>query len=199
MSAIFRSTSRRRRVDLVEVVLIAAVVMVATRLLTITSAPAWSVAAAAGASDSAVELEALARAYGPGKSSQGAEEWIVRDFLHDKRGGVFLDVGSNDYRFDSNTYFLETGLGWSGVAIDAQREYADGYRDHRPKTQFFALFVSDTTDSSIEFYVPRHRRLNASSNRQAADLGDGESIDPRHVPTITLDDLLGRVGIDRLD
>jgi hypothetical protein len=65
------------------------------------------------------EGQRLAAAYGPDKYSMGPEEWILRELLHDQRDGVFLDVGSSDARELSNTYYLESALGWSGIAIDA--------------------------------------------------------------------------------
>ena len=75
---------------------------------------------------------------------RNAEEWLVRDFFGDQRGGVFLDVGSYDYKRFSNTYYLEKELGWSGVAMDAQKEFAADYAKYRPRTRFFSFFVSDT-------------------------------------------------------
>ena len=39
------------------------------------------------------ELEPLEAKYGPARASQFGEEWIVRDFFNDKRGGYFVDVG----------------------------------------------------------------------------------------------------------
>jgi hypothetical protein len=97
------------------------------------------------AGESAGEFAALETKYGPQHYSRFGEEWIIRDVFGDKRNGVFVDVGANDYRRDSNTNFLETVLNWSGVAIDAQREYAVGYQQNRLRTRFFAAFVSDTT------------------------------------------------------
>ena len=61
------------------------------------------------------EYEWFKAKYGPSRNSEHAEEWIVRDFFHDRRGGTFLDVGSYDYRRYSNTYYLDQTLGWSGV------------------------------------------------------------------------------------
>src|SRR5215216_2059385 len=46
--------------------------------------------------------------YGPDHFSMGFEEWVVRDYFNDRRGGVFLDVGANHYKAQNNTYYLET-------------------------------------------------------------------------------------------
>ena len=35
-------------------------------------------------------LESLQARFGPGRYSHGPEEWIVRDFFHDERNGVFV-------------------------------------------------------------------------------------------------------------
>ncbi len=90
-----------------------------------------------------IETGPLAGRYGPKKFSAGPEEWIIRDYFGDRRGGVFLDVGAGHYRDDSNTYYLESVLGWSGLAVDAVESWAGGYREHRGRTRFRVFFVSD--------------------------------------------------------
>ena len=44
--------------------------------------------------------------------SQHGEELIIRDFFQDRRDGVFLDVGAAWPVHYSNTYYLESELGW---------------------------------------------------------------------------------------
>ena len=184
------------RFDLWEILLVAALVVPAFWR---GSASADLQQAIALGRQGAEEWSPLARRYGPAHSSQFAEEWIIRDFFHDRRDGVFVDVGANDYRRDSTTYYLEMALGWHGIAIDAQREFAEGYRRYRPRTTFFALFVSDQTDATADLYIPANRPLNASGTREAIDLGDGAPMESRVVPTIRLDDLLARSGVDHVD
>ena len=65
--------------------------------------------------------------YGPGHATEREEEWMIRDFFKDRRGGFFVDVGANHYRWTSKTYYLETTLGWSGLAIEPQQQYAADY------------------------------------------------------------------------
>jgi FkbM family methyltransferase len=140
------------------------------------------------------QLDRWARAYGT-HFSRNAEEWIIRDFFHDRRGGFFLDVGAADYKLENNTYYLETGLGWHGIAVDAQQEYAAGYAAHRPQTKFFTFFVSDVSESSVDFYVPQDP-FGASEARHVNEPGAGVG---RRVSTITLNDLLAREGVEHID
>ncbi len=114
----------------------------------------------------------LQRRYGT-RNSRNAEEWVVRDYFQDKRGGVFLDVGAADAREWNNTYYLETTLGWSGLAIDAQAAFAPQYTRLRPRTRFFSLFVSDASDAVETFYVPTNGPLGATSNRDFARRDEG--------------------------
>ena len=115
--------------------------------------------------DGWLELTPIATTYGPNRFSRNVEEWIIRDFFQDRHNGVFLDVGANHYRDESNTYHLETQLGWSGVAADALEEFAADYRAHRPRTRYFARFVSDVTDSSSCRYRLMSFRAASSSSR----------------------------------
>jgi hypothetical protein len=75
--------------------------------------------------------------------SQMNEELIIRHFFDDRRDGFFLDVGAFDWKKASTSLYLERHLGWSGIAIDAQKIYAEGYRKNRPRTKFFTYLVTD--------------------------------------------------------
>ena len=146
--------------------------------------------------------EDLATRYGPTKNSEDLEEWLVRDFFHDERGGVFVDVGANHHQVNSNTYFLETALGWSGVAIEPQTRFAAGYAKFRPLTAFVPLFVSDVSNIEAVLYVPKspanHLGLVASMSREFTAQYDSE-ITPTPTTTTTLNDALDRLGITRVD
>jgi FkbM family methyltransferase len=143
--------------------------------------------------------EMLDKRYGPTRHSEDREEWIVRDFFQDERGGVFVDVGAGDYMDGSNTYTLETKLGWSGLAVDALEHFAPDYREHRPKTTFVARFVSDRADARETIYIPQKRNQTMTSfDREFAERS-GAAVEARQVPTTTLDRLLEAHRISRID
>jgi FkbM family methyltransferase len=136
--------------------------------------------------------------YGPNHFSLSGEEWFIRDFFQDRREGVFLDVGANHFRDNSNTYFLEKQLGWSGIAIDALPEFADGYRSNRPRTRFVPLFASDVPGKSVRIFVPKQNNLLTSESEQfTKEMGAPGS--PREVPTTTLNVVLDQAGVRKLD
>jgi FkbM family methyltransferase len=188
-----------RRFDLVEVVVIGFSIAVATFAVNqaATAVPGHDtrMLGLMGAS----ELVPLRERYGPTHLSENAEEWIIRDFFRDRRDGIFLDVGAHHYRDNSNTYFLETSLGWRGIAIDAQAEFAADYAKHRPRTTFLARFVSDVSDSTALLHVPSANTLVASASAEFAEGSANDHAESRSVPTVTLDDVLSDAGIERLD
>ena len=145
------------------------------------------------------DTRALRDRFGPGKFSENAEEWIIRDFFADARDGVFLDVGSANARVGSNTYYLESHLGWSGIAVDALEEYAPSYAELRPRTKFFALFVGDHSEATATIYVSERFEQYSSSAREFTAGRVPEGVVARQVPTITLNDLLKQAGIGRID
>lgn len=131
--------------------------------------------------------------------SQHDEELIIRQFFHDERGGTFLDVGCWDWKDGSTTLYLEERLGWSGLAIDAQNEVRDGWVRHRPRSKFFNYIVTDRSDSVGELFVAGQI---SSINADHVDQFPGaqwEKAEPLRVPTITLNDLLARNGVTRVD
>jgi FkbM family methyltransferase len=180
----------RRRFDTVEVLLIAAFVA-----LVVYYSPARKtevrVTSTVLPSD---EGQRLAATYGPDKYSMGPEEWIIREMLGDQRAGVFLDVGSSDARVLSNTYYLESVLGWSGIAVDAQADYAADYARYRPRTRFRAFLVSDRSDEVLPFYLKQDRFQSTANRDWALD-----KVRTISVSSITLDDLLAHEKIDHID
>lgn len=130
--------------------------------------------------------------------SRNFEELIIRHFFQDRRDGTFLDVGANHYRNENNTFHLETVLDWSGVAVDALAEFAEGYRINRPRTQFVPMFASDVPDTSVKFFVSSedHKTSSATPEADAGFAGSGVA---RQVPTTTLNSVLDQAGISSLD
>lgn len=140
----------------------------------------------------------LAAAYGPSRYSQFAEEWIIRDFFQDRRGGVFVDVGANHYRDSSTTFYLEEHLGWSGLAVEPLAQFEADYKNHRPKTTFLPFFVSDVSDERAKLYVLDQHTVVSSSDRTFTER-TGANPREMDVPTITMNELLKKHAIERFD
>jgi FkbM family methyltransferase len=147
---------------------------------------------------SASEMAAFRDRYGPAHYTEREEEWFIRDYFQDRRGGVFVDVGANHYRDTSKTYYLESKLGWSGIAIEPQRQFAADYERYRPRTKFLPFFVSDVSNETAKLYVTHRTSTVASSNRAFVEqFGDLDEV--RDVPTITLTDLLQAENVKQVD
>ena len=184
-----RDLRNRLRFDLVEVSL----------LIFLVALVVWKI----GASRPLVvagswELKPLADKYGPARSSQFAEEWIIRDFFGDRRRGFFVDVGANDYKAFSNTYYLDTVLGWSGIAVEPQRQFEQGYTLNRPRTKFRPFFVSNESNTEAKLYVQAGSSLETSANKQFT-ASFGTVTKELTAPTITLTDLLESEKVDSID
>lgn len=130
--------------------------------------------------------------------SQHNEELIIRDFFQDRREGVFLDVGCAGPIKDSNTYFLEKELGWSGIGVDALPDYATVWKQERPRSRFFNFLVTDHLGPPEKFY--RSKLLGLSSTVPRKTFG-GKEIPYTEItiPTTTLTKLLEDNRLARVD
>jgi FkbM family methyltransferase len=129
------------------------------------------------------------------------EELIIRDFFQDRRDGFFVDVGCAWPVDANNTYYLEKHLGWTGIGIDALSDYAEGWRTQRPGSKFFAYLVTDRSDTQEAFFRSPNTGLSSTDPRLARGDLFGEALEPEEirVPSITLDDLLQREGVTKVD
>lgn len=144
------------------------------------------------------ELGPFRERYGPHHQSENQEEWFIRDFFADRRGGFFVDVGANHPKNYSKTWYLEKQLGWAGIAIDPLREFEAAYGIERPATRFRSLFVSDRSDQVANLYVIDDNTL-VSSGDPAFTSTFGTSNRVETVPTITLTDLLVKEAVPHID
>lgn len=181
----------RTRLDLWEVILLLGVTVIAARLFAPAPVEFNPVL-------SEREMAEFRTKYGPNHYSEREEEWMIRDFFQDRRGGVFVDVGANHYRDASKTYYLEKHLGWTGLAIEPQRQFEAEYQTERPGTKFFPFFVSDVSNETAKLYVLNRASMVASANREFVKLF-GEPDEVRDVPTVSLSDLLDREGLTTFD
>ena len=138
--------------------------------------------------------------------SQHDEELIIRHFFDDRREGFFLDVGAWMWKEASTTYYLESHLGWSGIAIDAQKSLAADYKKHRPRTQFFSYLITDHSGDTGTLYVAGPISSADESHldifKKHPERFPGAVMletTPMKVRTITLNDLLERSGVDEID
>ena len=129
------------------------------------------------------------------------EELIIRDFFQDRREGFFVDVGCAWPAIANNTFYLEKHLGWKGIGIDALAEYAPAWKEQRPGSKFFSYLVTDHSGTEDSFFRSESLGLS-SADRKRADgkhFGGKLEVEEIKVPSITLDDLLEREGVEKID
>jgi FkbM family methyltransferase len=155
-----------------------------------------------GSGAAAVEndFDALLRE-GKSQHSQGKQELIIRHFFKDRPAGVFVDIGCYQPTLHSTTYYLEKELGWRGIAVDAEASYGPAWRQLRRKSKFFAYAVTDKSGEAITFYAAgpiasvEKLHIEMWEKRLDKDL----NVKSKVVPTITMNDLLDREKITKID
>ena len=131
----------------------------------------------------------------------GNEELLIRHFFAGRRGGFYVDIGCFDYKDRSTTYYLEEELNWSGIGVDAQERYRAGWEKHRPRSKFFAYAVTDKSGESITFFQAGGLSAAETDTTNLKKWQDVKKFKPEEVkvPTITMNDLLTREGVKRID
>ena len=82
--------------------------------------------------------------------------------------------------------------------MDAQDSVRQGYLDNRPRTTFFNYAVSDTSGQTVTFYLGGQlSSTDLEYTKQSDEIkGPPKAIE---VATITMNDLLAREGVTRID
>ena len=129
------------------------------------------------------------------------EELVIRDFFQDREGGFFVDVGCAWPGKANNTYYLEEHLGWTGIGIDALDDYASAWERLRPASKFFSYLVTDHSGTIEAFYKSESVGLSSAvrKNADGKSFGGKLKVEEISTPTITLNELLTREGVDKID
>jgi FkbM family methyltransferase len=133
--------------------------------------------------------------------SHGKEEIIIRDFFQDRRGGFFLDVGCGRPIQDSNSYYLEEHLQWSGIGVDALPDMASKWKKSRPASKFFNFIVTDHAETVEPFYRAKLKVRDISSIQKPETGPGGGAVQSEEIqiPTTTLTKLLEESGVAKVD
>ena len=129
------------------------------------------------------------------------EELIIRDFFQDRKGLFYVDVGCARPVKGSNTYYLEKHLGWTGIGIDALEDYAEAWKEMRPNAKFLRHLVSNKSGGTEKFFRSYGRGISSTNREWASGKAFGEEFPTEEIPieTITLNDLLDREGVTKID
>jgi FkbM family methyltransferase len=141
-------------------------------------------------------------------SQFGQDKWIAERLLPGLRDGVFVDIGAYDGVKFSNTLFLETKLGWNGIAIEPVPEVFERLKTNRhcitvngcvgspPGGRKFGRVRGNLEMLSglIAEYDPQHE---ARISRDLAK--EGGSIEVIDVDCFEFNELLDRHGIKHVD
>lgn len=105
----------------------------------------------------------------------------ARHFRHLKRRGIYLDIAGNEPMHNSNTFFMDKCLGWTGLCAEANPEYLE--KLFRVRTCALVPTCISNEDSEI---------VNFALNRDLSGVVDtNKNIDPQSVeisktPTIPM-------------
>lgn len=86
-------------------------------------------------------------------SQIGQDRYYIESIIGGRRGGRFLDVGAHNGIDTSNTYALETQLGWTGVCVEANPELAHQCRQNRPGSQVIEA-AAWSSEARLAFEMP---------------------------------------------
>lgn len=91
--------------------------------------------------------------------AQNGEDLVLDSLLGHRRLGFYVDVGCNHPTNISNSYRFYL-RGWSGIAIDANKEFASDWARLRPRDTFRVACISDD-EREVEFKVFNSRALSS--------------------------------------
>ena len=122
--------------------------------------------------------------------------------------GTFIEVGGNDGKTQSNTYFLEKIKNWDGILVEGIPELYEKCKKERKKSSVYnyALVGKDFDDDYIEMEYANlmsivskttlNKREQIKKGLECQNIKESYTV---KVPTITLQELLDKEKIKKID
>lgn len=136
----------------------------------------------------------------------------IREHLNrliQKRGGFYVEVGANDGRSSSNTYWLEKEMNWNGILVEpVLHKYFELKlsRDQSKNTFIYGACVSeDFKDDHLKLFysnlmtAPDYGEGELFAIKGESFLSEGEEVLPIWAPAITLTKVLSDNRISHID
>lgn len=118
-------------------------------------------------------------------------------FLLNKKNGTFVDFGATNGKTINNSYMLEKYYDWTGVVCEPNPTYHEELK--RNRTCFVETkCVSNASDKVVTFLKTNNPELSTMVGYDN-DEHDRSFHDKIEVQTISLNDLLKRHGIEKVD
>lgn len=128
-------------------------------------------------------------------------------YIQNITNGFFIECGANNGIYESNTLLYEKGFGWRGLLIEANPFMFQQCKKNRPNciVENYALvsssYQNDTINGFFQFTDYENSMMGqvCDRNKRADINGRWKNRNPISVPAITLDNLLIKNKIERVD
>ncbi len=84
--------------------------------------------------------------------SQFFQDKIIDELLESKKFGFFVDIGANRPIKNSNTFFFEKSLGWTGLAIDPIAKFESSWKSQRKNSKFLKYAIGNS-NKKVKFVL----------------------------------------------
>lgn len=128
----------------------------------------------------------------PLSNSQIFQDLLVDFVLAGKRNGYFCEFGATNGVSLSNSYFLETQRGWTGICAEPARGWHTALRTNRPKAHIETNCVWSKTGEVLEFKEAKSGELSTLGDYAKSDGHSRKrtNAEAYQVTTISLNDML---------
>lgn len=127
---------------------------------------------------------------------------IVDEYLYNKRDGFFIETGSCDGIFQSNTFYLETELNWTGLLIEPNPDYVKECIVNRPKSKVYecALVSFDFDNDHTSLYSIATKGAMGTVESRGMWINETETpVIHQKIPVRTLSSILDEVDPEKID
>src|SRR5262245_55146438 len=126
-----------------------------------------------------------------------SEPDLVWRYFDCRSEGFFLEVGANEPKLRSQTWFLEQ-QGWHGILVEPQAALAEELRRQRPRSTLFQVACGPPGHAP---YLPLHIAEAPSQSSLVRNLvhADTRYVRTELVPVWTLDAILAAAGHPAID
>ncbi len=137
-------------------------------------------------------------------STEELEKASIRGFFEERRGGLCVEVGSNEsLSVSSQSWHLEDRLDWKCILVEPNPELARAAREARPRASVYeCACVGPHEVGSRQFFIPISDRGEVASHASLQKNADDHHYERHRSITVearTLDQIIESAGAQSVD